>query len=94
MIDVLKNLKVINNQIISLSPYRKAVPEGKRYQFHIRVGNPPQVRLYIASDFVYNDAGEAKYFAKRELTRRGIDPMRASIYTKRRNQVNEDKTQS
>lgn len=83
----LKNISIINNQIISLSPYRRPVPPGKRYQYQIRVGEYPQVKLYLCSDFVYNDGIEAKAHAERELIRRGIDPMKANIYLNRRNKV-------
>lgn len=85
--EVLKNITVINNKVISLSPYRRPVPEGKRHQFVVQVGNYPNIQLYIVSDFIYNDPNEAKAFAERELVRRGINPMRARIYTVKKNKT-------
>jgi hypothetical protein len=80
-----RNIVVANNKVISLSPYRRPMPEGKRHQFVAQVGNYPNVKLYIVSDFVYHDSHEARLFAERELIRRGFNPMKARIYTQRRN---------
>jgi len=85
-LEALKNVAVFNNKVVSLSPYRKAVPPGKRYQYCLRVGNYPQIKLYVSSDFLYNDAKEAHLAAERECDRRGFDQMKATIFTMKRNQ--------
>lgn len=87
--EVLKNIKIYNNKLVSLSPYRKAVPPHKRFQFHCSVGNFPHIRLYIASDFVYNDFNDAKIACERELIRRGVNPFKAQIFIQRRTKANE-----
>jgi len=85
--DALKNIAVFNSKVVTLSPYRKPVPPGKRYQYSLRVGNYPQIKLAVTSDFVYNDAKEAHLAAERECERRGFDVMKANILTMKRNQM-------
>lgn len=85
--EALKNIIVANNKIVLLSPYRRPVPEGKRYQFVVRVGNYPNIKLYIASDFIYNDAAEAKRFAERAVEQKGFRVNQANIYLQRKNKT-------
>ena len=82
--EALKNIIVANNKIVLLSPYRRPVPEGKRYQFVVRIGNYPNIKFYIASDFVYNDSNEARNAGERACASKGFNPMKANIFTQRR----------
>lgn len=86
--EALKNVGVFNNKIVLLSPYRRAVPPGKRYQFCVRVGNYPNIKLAINSDFVYNTSDEARNAGERECMKKGFNPMKAQIFTIRRNKYN------
>lgn len=83
-----KHIIVANEKVVLLSPYRRAVPPGKRYQFICKVGNYPNIKLYIASDFCYNTSDEARNAGERECIKKGFNPMKAQIFTIRRNKYN------
>ena len=85
--EALKNVGVFNNKIVLLSPYRRAVPPGKRYQFCVRVGNYPNIKLAIQSDFIYNDANEARRFAERAIEYKGFRTSQANIFIQRKNKI-------
>ena len=82
-----RNLLVANNKVVVLSPYRRQVPEGKRYQFCVRVGNYPNIKLAIQSDFIYNDANEARRFAERAIEYKGFRVSQANIFIQRKNKI-------
>lgn len=63
-----------------LRPRHKA-EKPKNWQFHIRKGEHPRIRLYVVSDFEYDSHDSAKSAAERYCIARGIDPFRVKCYT-------------